>query len=203
MSTATSGQRTAASSPPSRPVNTPEGEPEPATDLSAASSAKAPPAVTFDVFYRAHAATIGQALEITLGDRELAEDALSEAMARALQRWTKVASYANPQGWVYRVALNWARSWHRRRRREQDRPVDLASPSADPTAGDDELRQAIRALPVDHRAVVVCRYLLDWSTSQTAAALDVPEGTVKSRLARALGSIRASLQQDTNERSAE
>lgn len=63
---------------------------------------------SFDEFYRAHAGSVGQALELTLGDRELAEDALNEGMARALQRWKRVARFDNPEGWVYRVAMNWA-----------------------------------------------------------------------------------------------
>jgi len=46
-----------------------------------------------DDFYRQHAAPIAQALEITLADRDLAEDATNEAMARALQRWKRVAEY--------------------------------------------------------------------------------------------------------------
>jgi len=152
----------------------------------------APP--SFDDFYLAHARPIGQALEITLGNRELAEDALNEAMARALQRWNKVSRYTNIEGWVYRVGLNWARSWLRRRRRERDRPVALSAPTTEITLGDDELRKAVDGLSIDHRAVVVCRFFLDWSVAQTAASLDIAEGTVKSRLARALTNIRTELE---------
>ena len=66
----------------------------------------AAPGPNFDDFYRAHAGSIGRALEITLGDPELAEDATNEAMARALQRWRRVSKYDNAPGWVYRVGLN-------------------------------------------------------------------------------------------------
>jgi len=149
---------------------------------------------TFDDFYRTNASTIGDALEITLGNPELAEDALNEAMARALQRWKRVRAYDNPAGWVYRVAMNWALSWLRRRRREREQPVRLGPATSDIAPIDDELRQAIDSLSVAHRAVVVCRFFLDWSVAQTADSLEIPEGTVKSRLARALDNIRQSIE---------
>lgn len=148
---------------------------------------------SFDDFYREHAGPIGRALDITLNDAELAEDALNEAMARALQRWKRVSRFDNRAGWVYRVAMNWATSWLRKRRRERERPIAFGPSTAELAPVDLELAAAIAALSLEHRAVVVCRYQLDWSTAQTAAALEIAEGTVKSRLARALDAIRAEL----------
>lgn len=151
------------------------------------------PETSFADFYRVHAGPIGQALELTLGDRELAEDALNEAMARALQRWKQVAHFANPEGWVYRVAMNWALSWMRRRRRERDRPGPSRA-AAELQAPDPDLVRALAQLSVEHRSVVVCRFFLDWSVKQTAQSLDIAPGTVKSRLARALENIRKELE---------
>lgn len=149
----------------------------------------------FEDFYRSHAGPIGQALELTLGNRELAEDALNEAMARALQRWKRVAHFANPEGWVYRVAMNWALSWLRRRRRERDRPLaSLSQTETNLGSRDPDLERAMGALSVEHRSVVVCRFFLDWTVKQTAESLDIAEGTVKSRLARALENIRTELE---------
>lgn len=147
---------------------------------------------SFDEFYRLHAGPVGQALELTLGDRELAEDALNEAMARALQRWKRVARFDNPEGWVYRVAMNWALSWLRRRRRERDRPLATTDTTVQPQ--DHDLERALAGLSVDHRSVVVCRFFLDWSVKRTAESLDIAEGTVKSRLARALENIKKELE---------
>lgn len=160
--------------------------------------AQTPSPVAFDEFYRSHAGPIMRALELTLRNRELAEDALNEAMARAFQRWNRVAHYANPEGWVFRVAVNWAMSWLRRRRRERERP--LTARTSDETGldpRDQDLERAMVALSVDHRSVVVCRFFLDWSVKQTAEALDIAEGTVKSRLARALENIRTELEGTT------
>jgi RNA polymerase sigma factor (sigma-70 family) len=60
--------------------------------------------------------------------------------------------------------------------------------------GDPELTAALRRLTTEHRAVVVCRFYLDWSVDETAAALGIPAGTVKSRLARALSSLQRTLE---------
>jgi len=59
-----------------------------------------------------------------------------------------------------------------------------------------ELLAAIERLGDDHRVVIACRYFLDLSEEETAAALGVRRGTVKSRLARALDRLRADLQEE-------
>jgi RNA polymerase sigma-70 factor (ECF subfamily) len=58
---------------------------------------------------------------------------------------------------------------------------------------------ALRRLPLDQRAVVVCRVLLECSTGETAALLGIPVGTVKSRLARGLAVLRSSLDGEPDE----
>lgn len=146
----------------------------------------------FDLFYRTHADTLRQGLCLALGDVELGTEAADEAMARACERWSDVSGYANPTGWAYRVGLNWARSRQRRHRWRDRRPVpDVPVPAV---PGDPDLTVALGRLGVDQRAVVVCRYLLDWSVDDTAAALDIPIGTVKSRLARALDHLARHLE---------
>lgn len=144
----------------------------------------------FDAFYAACYPDIARALSITLGDSGWGQEAADEAMTRAFDRWADVAGYANPAGWVYRVGLNWARSWHRKlNRRLPWTPDAIALPSTHDTSLDD----ALGSLDVKYRAVVVCRYLLDWTTDETARALDLPTGTVKSRLSTGLAHLRAQL----------
>jgi len=145
----------------------------------------------FDSFYRSDYPTVVRSLSITLGDVGLGREAADEAMTRAYANWSKISSYQNPAGWAYRVGLNWARSWHRRTsRRLPFRPVTSVElpPMADP-----QLDQALMALDIKYRSVVVCRYLLDWSTDQTAEALDLRPGTVKSRLSTGLSQLRAAI----------
>jgi RNA polymerase sigma factor (sigma-70 family) len=140
-----------------------------------------------------------RALLLTLRDPELVADAVHEALARALAQWEQVSTYANPVGWVYRVALNWARSRLRRLARElltgqppERRPAaDVAAPS------DPAVALALRGLPVEQRAVVILRLYLDWSIEEVAAALALPPGTVKSRLSRALDRLRERLEESS------
>jgi RNA polymerase sigma factor (sigma-70 family) len=60
--------------------------------------------------------------------------------------------------------------------------------------GDPDLATALSRLSVEHRSVVVCRFYLDWSVEETAAALGLPDGTVKSRLRRALDVLHRHLE---------
>jgi len=86
---------------------------------------------SFEAFYRAHADRVYRALAITLGDPQLAREATDEAMTRAFARWSGVGSLQNPGGWVYRVGLNWATSWWRKRRRERPLPTAYDLPADD------------------------------------------------------------------------
>ncbi len=110
-------------------------------------------------------------------------------MTRASERWDEVGTYDNPAGWVYRVALNWARSWYRRRRRVGPEVVEAMWDKLP----DPDVNEAVAALSYHHRSVIVARFYLDWSTPQIADGLDLPLGTVKSRLHRALASLEETL----------
>ena len=152
-----------------------------------------PPTALFDRFFIEQHPGMVRALTLALGDAELGRDAAAEGFTRALQRWSKVSTYDNAAGWVYRVGLNWARSRRRKTLREvaarpHDEPVT-------PTHPDQSLIAALRTLSVDHRAVVVGRYYLDWSEADLAGALDIAPGTVKSRLSRALDQLAALLEE--------
>ena len=141
----------------------------------------------FAEFYESERDGVYRALALTLRDPELAADATNEAMTRALGHWQKVRGYDRPAGWVYRVGLNWARSRLRKWRREvsgadRERAVEPALP-------DPDLARAVAALPLKQRAVVVLRFYADWPVSDVAKALRVAEGTVKSRLSRALDQL--------------
>lgn len=144
----------------------------------------------FDSFYRACRTEVARALILAVGDRDLGSEAADEALARALERWADVKDYENPEGWVFRVGLNWARS----RLRRKSLPTELLDEGHHyDELPEPELFEAVRELPFSHRSVVVARFFLDWSIEQTANALDVPEGTVKSRQVRALRRLHKKL----------
>jgi RNA polymerase sigma-70 factor (ECF subfamily) len=146
---------------------------------------------SFEAFYRAEADGLYRALNISLGNSALAREATDEGFVRAYQHWRKIKAYDNPAGWVYRVGLNWARSRLRKTKREviTDEVHDTAA--TDPT--DPTLADALQQLPMEFRSVVVLRYLMQWSTAEVAEALDIPSGTVKSRLSRGLEQLRDAL----------
>ncbi len=149
---------------------------------------------SFRSFYAAHQADLTRALAFGLGDPELGADAASEAFIKACQRWTTVSTLDRPAGWVYRVGLNWGRSVLRRRRREKAKTALLSRDDIAAEAWPDiDLARALAELSDGHRDVVVARFFLDWTVEQTAAALDVAPGTVKSRLSRALVQLRTCL----------
>jgi RNA polymerase sigma factor (sigma-70 family) len=146
--------------------------------------------VRFEAFYRAHRARICRALAGALGDAHLAEEAVDEAMTRAYERWSEVRGYQDLSAWVYRVAINWARSLLRKLGR-----VDLGEapekevwdrPNLDP-----QLEGALGRLPVPIRSVIVLRYFMQLSQQEISHTLDMPVGTVKSRIGRGLNALRA------------
>lgn len=80
----------------------------------------------------------------------------------------------------------------------------MAGPALEPVAPDDsgrvadrdQLERGFHSLSMDHRAVVVLSYYLDWPRERVAEVLGIPLGTVESRLHRALRALRASLEAD-------
>lgn len=146
----------------------------------------------FCAFYQSTRDSTARALAVTLGDADLAAEAVDEAMARAFQRWSQVGLMGNPAGWVYRVALNWALSGLRRRRTARSHVIQADVPGIVAIA-EPSVARALAELEVRQRAVVVCRYLLGWTEAETATALGTPVGTVKSRLHRASRLLAARL----------
>ncbi len=147
---------------------------------------------SFDDFYRSSRTSIGRALALAVGDVDLARDATDEAMARAYERWSTVSRLDRPEAWVYRVALNWSVSVLRRHRRSLHRLYEPSSVDG-PQVPDPAVHDALGTLDIKHRSVVVCRHLLGWSVAETATALGVRQGTVKSRLHRAHGILQSRL----------
>lgn len=145
----------------------------------------------FEAFYNKAYGSVARALGVTLGDADLGREAADEAMARCFARWSTVQAYDNPAGWVYRVGLNWARSLRIKLNRRRTLPTPDSVPPA--TVTDPVIQQALQELDLELRAVVTCRMLLDWSTEETATALHLRPGTVKSRLHRALGLLETKL----------
>ena len=144
----------------------------------------------FETFYRSTKDGCLRAVMVTVGHRSAAEDVTAEAFALAYERWGDLCDHPNPAGWVVRTAVNVARHDWRRNRRRGPAMEGVQPPAATP---DQELINAVLALPRRQREVVAHRVLLDQSTAQTAASLGMAEGTVSAHLHRALAGLRALL----------
>jgi len=150
---------------------------------------------SFEEFYRRSWSDVYRPLALTLRDPDLACESTDEAMARAFKHWRSVRTASNPTGWVYRVALNWAID----RKRKLQKEILRTPPERGvwmPQVVDVDLFEHLSSLSVPQRAVVVLRVLHDWSEADTAEALGVPVGTVKSRLNRALSALARRMSDD-------
>ena len=146
----------------------------------------------FQAFYEATKSPVFRAVLLArAGDRHSAEDAVAEAYERAFLRWNKLAEHPDPVAWVIRTAINHRISMWRRHRHEEPQITTPVAPGPDPL--DPSLMRLIRELPKGQREVLALRLLLDFSTEQTAEALGVKQGTVKTQLHRALQELRAHL----------
>ncbi len=149
----------------------------------------------FEGFYRVTWLEVYRPLAAALGDRELAREAVDEAMVRAYDRWSSVRDFENREGWVYRVAYRWAIDRLRRRTRER-RYLPWLTPPADGgeiASVEPGLGRALASLSLEQRSVVVLACAFDWSERQIADTLGVRPGTVKSRLHRGLQNLREEL----------
>jgi RNA polymerase sigma factor (sigma-70 family) len=128
------------------------------------------------------------AVALVSGSYPLAEDAVQEALVRAWIRSERGERLESLPSWVAAVALNHARSGWRRamvERRARSRLEESSRIGTAPNEDHLEVMRALAALPRREREVAVLRYLLDFDTKETAAALSIGEGTVKSSLSRA------------------
>jgi RNA polymerase sigma-70 factor (ECF subfamily) len=137
-----------------------------------------------------------------------AEEAAQDGFVKAYRALGRFRRGAPLRPWLLRIVANEARNRRRSAgRREalalrvaaEDRPGDaVPSPEAALLAGESRSRllDAVNRLSEEHRLTVACHYFLELSEEETAAALGIRRGTVKSRLARARDRLRAELEEE-------
>jgi RNA polymerase sigma-70 factor, ECF subfamily len=143
---------------------------------------------------------------LILRDDGRAEDASQETLVNA---WTHLSGLRDPDrfdAWLHRLLVNACYREARRERRRgllevQLNPLQMpeASGAADidlQLAGRDQLERGFRRLDADQRTVLVMHYYVGLSLDEAADALGIPPGTVRSRLHRAIGAMRAALEAD-------
>jgi RNA polymerase sigma-70 factor (ECF subfamily) len=143
---------------------------------------------------------------LVCGDAAEAEDAAQEGLVKAFRALPRFRPGAPLRPWLLQIVANEARNRRRSAGRRaslalraaaETRPGDAApSPEAAVLGAEQrqELLAAVNSLREEERLVVACRYFLDLSEAETAAALDVRPGTVKSRLSRALDHLRTAME---------
>jgi RNA polymerase sigma-70 factor (ECF subfamily) len=134
-----------------------------------------------------------------LRDADAADDAVQQTLVAI---WRDIASLRDPdrfEAWSYRMLLRYCRAESRSRHRSGIVVIDLSDTmeaSGDgiaDVADRDRLGRAFDGLSQDHRTVVVLRHLLGLTQGEIASMLDVPYGTVGSRLHHALLAMRATI----------
>ena len=152
--------------------------------------------------YERHALGLTRLAFLMLGDRQTAEDVVQEAFCGLYRAWDRMSDHAHALGYVRSSVLNGSRSAIRRSRRVP-RAVAVeaaAAASAENTvlAGERqrETVAALRRLPPRQREAVVLRYFADLPEQETAVAMGVSRGTVKSTTSRALAALARMLQEE-------
>jgi RNA polymerase sigma-70 factor, ECF subfamily len=146
-----------------------------------------------------HASALWRYVSRLTGDSALADDVVQETLLRAWRRPRSLdESGGSARAWLFTVARNLVIDEWRSARRRHEIPTDHVPErlTHDATAAllDSWLvAEALAALSVEHRAVVVCAYYRGQSVAETARLLEIPAGTVKSRLHYALRAMRLSL----------
>ncbi len=157
-----------------------------------------------DAFATLAADRIGRLFNIAqlmLRDRDLADDAVQEALVLAWRDLRGLRDLDGFDAWLRRVLVRCVYREANRERRRAARTVQvLEIPSHPDTARGvedrDTLERGFRRLRPEHRAVLVLHHYLGFSDDEAAHALAVPAGTIKSRLNRATSALRAELEAD-------
>lgn len=140
-----------------------------------------------------------------VGDREVAWDLVQEFWLAAVRGINRLRDPAHFRAWAYRIVTNKAADWIRRRgvRRKADETLETeARGRTAPSTPTDttRLRSALRDLSADHRAVLHLKYREELGVNQIAELLDIPLGTVKSRLHHARQMLKERMERTPDER---
>jgi RNA polymerase sigma factor (sigma-70 family) len=178
-----------------------EAEIDRAEEAAALARARAGDRAAYGVLVMLHA-PMAKRLAVLSGAGSEADDVVQEAFVKAYQALPRYREGAGFRPWLLRIVVNETRNLQRSRSRRALRELRVATEeavtrgvpdpadaavSADRRSG---LLGAVDTLPDELREVVTCRYLLELSEAETAQTLGIPAGTVKSRLHRALASLR-------------
>ena len=141
------------------------------------------------------------AAERILRDPQLAEDATQQALVAV---WRSLPDLRDPErfeAWSYRALVRTCYAEAKRHRRRDEVPFQPSDRQVVPDslmtlAERDRIERGLRRISVEHRTVLALHYYLDLPLDHIAGALEVPLGTVKSRIHRAQQALRSALEAD-------
>ena len=144
-----------------------------------------------EALFRLHWPRAHRAAYLVVHDAAAAEDIAQEsflAALRALDRFDRRRPFGP---WLHRIVVNRAIDWARARRLRGEAELhDVADADDAPAPPNGTLLAALAALAPDQRAVIVLRHLLGYTPGEIAELLELPRGTVNSRLRRGLDTLK-------------
>lgn len=160
--------------------------------------------MAFEPLYRAHHEAIYRYLCRRTGSSDAAQDLASEVFLTAMLR---IGSYTHRgvpfSAWLYRIATLKANRWARQRKRRREQPIGEAlhlvgNETEEPAYDLDAAQAALLSLPPRHQAVLTLHHMEGMPLWRVAQIVNRPEGTVKSRLARARQAMARAIQIQEN-----
>ncbi|MEG8280143.1 SigE family RNA polymerase sigma factor [Streptomyces sp. AHA2] len=151
--------------------------------------------VEFHAFFERHYAELSRLAHLLTGEPDTADDLAADALLALWHRWDRVRAAEHPAAYARGVVANLARSRIRSAVRERRRVALFWSQREESTenpdvAGAVDVREALRRLPFRKRACVVLRHAFDLSEKDTALALGISVGTVKSQTSKGMAELQ-------------
>jgi RNA polymerase sigma-70 factor, ECF subfamily len=150
-----------------------------------------------EILFRTHWPRAYRAAFLIVHDHAAAEDIAQEAFVQAIRRLDRFDRQRRFAPWLSAIvanrAIDWARARAARRESGYEAPEQVAPPDTPVGRYSEELLAGLAELTPEHRAVVVLRYVLEYTPGEIARALELPRGTVNSRLRRGLDTLESRL----------
>jgi RNA polymerase sigma-70 factor (sigma-E family) len=154
----------------------------------------------FSEFVEARSATLFRTAYLMVGDHQLAQDLLQEALVKTLMAWPRLKDRANVDAYTRRIIVTTSISWRRRRsfheRPSETLPERVGADPADAMVTHDAVVAALLTVPPRQRAAIVLRYYSDLTEAQTAEMMGCSVGAVKSQVSAGLKRLRSALGHD-------
>ncbi|GHF92210.1 RNA polymerase sigma factor [Kitasatospora xanthocidica] len=152
----------------------------------------------FHDFFERHYAELARLAHLLTGETDAADDIAADALIALWQRWDRLRAADHPLAYARGVVANMAKARIRSAIRERRRVLLFWSRAPERTDGPDvaavlDVRTALDKMPFRKRACVVMRHAFDLSEKDTAAALGISVGTVKSQTSKGMAELKRAL----------